>query len=200
LKSEKNTGETFAAILKAAKLDSIEECVTVNPEGQKSNEPCFVSETSPEQNADTKKWDFHSFGAQFVEVGVNEDIGIVRVRRVLSYHDCGRIMNEKTARSQAFGGVIFGIGMALTEESDYDPRSGRFVTRNLADYHVPVNLDVPPIEVYFTNKPDYRNNPLGVRGVGEIGATPVAPAIANAIFNATGKRMRDLPITPDKLL
>lgn len=90
--------------------------------------------------------------------------------------------------------------MALSEESHYDQRSGRFVTRNLADYHVPVNLDVPPIEVYFTNKPDYKNNPLGVRGVGEIVATGVAPAIANAIFNATGKRLRDLPITPDKLL
>jgi xanthine dehydrogenase YagR molybdenum-binding subunit len=200
LKSEKDKGETFQAILKAAKMDSIEECVTVNPEGQKSNEPCFVSEISADQNADTKKWDFHSFGAQFVEVGVNEDIGTVRIRRVLSYHDCGRIINEKTARSQAFGGVIFGIGMALTEESHYDPRNGRFVTRSLVDYHVPVNLDVPSIEVYFTNKPDYKNNPLGVRGVGEIVATGVAPAIANAIFNATGKRLRDLPITPDKLL
>ncbi len=200
LKSDTNKGETFETILKAAKIDSVEECVTVNPEGQKSNEPCFVSEIPAEQNADTKKWDFHSFGAQFVEVGVNEQIGIVRVRRVLSYHDCGRIMNKKTARSQAFGGVIFGIGMALTEESHYDPRSARFVTRNLADYHVPVNADVPEIEVYFTNQPDYKNNPLGARGVGEIVATGVAPAIANAIFNATGKRIREAPITPDKFL
>lgn len=200
LKSEKNKGETFVSILKAAQMDSFEECVTVNPEGQKSSAPCFVSETPAEKNADNKKWDFHSFGAQFIEVGVNEQVGIVRVRRALSYHDCGRIMNEKTARSQGYGGVIFGIGMALMEESQYDPRSGRFVTRNLADYHVPVNLDVPEIEVYFTNKPDYKNNPLGIRGVGEIVATGVAPAIANAIFNATGKRIREVPITPDKLL
>ncbi len=200
LKSEKKRGETFKTILKAAKLNSIEECVTVNPVGQKSNEPCSVSEIDSDQNADIKKWDFHSFGAQFVEVGVNEQIGLVRVRRVLSYHDCGRIMNEKTARSQAYGGVTFGIGMALTEESHYDPRNARFVTRSLADYHVPVNLDAPAIEVYFTNKPDYKYNTLGARGVGEIVATGVAPAIANAIFNATGKRIRDLPITPDKLL
>lgn len=200
LKSEKNRGETYAAILKAANMESIEECVTVNPVGQKSNEPCFISEIPAEQNADTKKWDFHSFGAQFVEVGVDEQIGIVRVRRVLSYHDVGRIMNEKTARSQAFGGVIFGIGMGLTEESQYDQRNGRFVTRNLADYHVPVNADVPEIEVYFTNQPDYKNNPLGARGVGEIATTGVAAAIVNAIFNATGKRIRELPITPDKLL
>lgn len=200
LKSDKNKGIGFAAILKNARMDFIEECVTVNTAVQKSNEPCYVAQSAGDQGADNRKWDFHSFGAQFAEVGVNENLGIVRVRRFLSYHDCGRIMNEKTARSQAIGGVIMGIGMALSEESHYDPRNGRSVTRNLADYHVAVNLDVPPIEVYFTNKPDPNINPLGVRGVGEIAMTGVAPAIANAIFNATGKRLRELPITPDKFM
>lgn len=200
LKSDGKKSESFAAILKRAKLDSIEECVTVNPTGQQSNASCSITELEDDQKADTKTWDFHSFGAQFVEVGVNESVGIVRVRRVLSYHDCGRIMNEKTARSQAIGGVVMGIGMTLMEETAYDKRNGRSVTRNLADYHVPVNADAPAVEVYFTNKPDFKNNPLGARGVGEIAMTGVAPAIANAIFNATGKRLRDLPLTPDKFM
>lgn len=200
LKSDNKKSESFAAILKRAKLDSIEECVTVNPAGGQSNPPCFIMEMEDDQKADTKKWDFHSFGAQFVEVGVNENLGIVRVRRVLSYHDCGRIMNEKTARSQCIGGVVMGIGMTLSEETAYDVRNGRSVIRTLADYHVPANADVPNIDVYFTNKPDFKNNPLGARGVGEIAMTGVAPAIANAIFNATGKRLRDLPITPDKFM
>ena len=199
LKSEKAQGNTFTEILNKSGANFVEECVTVNTAAQKSNEPCYVAQSPDDQGADTKKYDFHSFGAQFAEVGVNESIGVVRVRRFLSYHDCGRIMNEKTARSQAMGGVVMGIGMALSEETHYDLRNGRSVTRNLADYHVPVNADVPPIEVYFTNKPDFKINPLGIRGVGEIAMTGVAPAIVNAIFNATGKRLRDLPITPDKL-
>lgn len=199
LKSDKNRGASFAAILKNARMNYIEECVTVNTAAQKSTEPCYVAQPAGDQGADTKKYDFHSFGAQFAEVGVNESLGIVRVRRFLSYHDCGRIMNEKTARSQAMGGVVMGIGMALSEETQYDLRNGRSVVRNLADYHVAVNADVPQIDVYFTNKPDPNINPLGVRGVGEIAMTGVAPAIANAIYNATGKRIRELPITPDKL-
>ncbi len=109
-------------------------------------------------------------------------------------------MNEKTCRSQVYSGVIYGIGMALMEETLYDHRSGRPVVRTLADYHVPSHLDVPAVEVYLINKPDPHINALGARGIGEIGITGVPAAIANAVFNATGKRVRDLPITPDKLL
>jgi len=200
LKANNDQGETYQAILARAKMPSVEECVTTNVVGQQSGAPCMPFNADSEQNADRKKYDFHSFGAQFAEVGVDEDLGIVRVRRFVSMHDVGRIMNEKTARNQAYGDVIMGIGMALTEETHYDPRNGCPVVRNLADYHVPVNLDVPLIEVYFTNIPDPHFNTLGVRGVGEIATTGVAAAIANAVFNATGKRVRDLPITPDKLL
>jgi xanthine dehydrogenase YagR molybdenum-binding subunit len=121
------------------------------------------------------------------------------VSRCLGSFDCGRILNPKTAASQFRGGIIMGIGMALSEETVFDERRGRIVTRSLAEYHVPVNLDVPDIEVIFTDIPDERA-PLGARGVGEIGITGVAAAIANAVFHATGKRVRDLPITLDKLL
>lgn len=114
--------------------------------------------------------------------------------------DVGRVINSKTARSQILGGVVWGIGMALMEESVVDRKTGRFVTTNLADYRIPVNADVPEIEVHFIDKPDLELNPLGARGLGEIGMTGVAAAIANAVYHATGKRVRDLPITPEKLL
>lgn len=109
-------------------------------------------------------------------------------------------MNEKTARSQIIGGVVWGIGQALMEATEYDSRWANPVTRTLADYHVPVNLDVPPIDVYFIGKPDPHISPIGARGIGEIGITGVAAALANAVYHATGKRIRELPITPDKLL
>ena len=112
----------------------------------------------------------------------------------------GRILNPKTTRSQIFGGCIWGIGMALTEESILDPRWGNFVTRTFADYHIPVNLDIGTIDVAFVAEEDKVVNKLGVKGVGEVGIVGVAASIANAVFNATGKRVRSLPITPDKLL
>ncbi|BDE05336.1 dehydrogenase [Vulcanimicrobium alpinum] len=142
----------------------------------------------------------YSFGAQFVEVRVDPDFGTVRVSRALGAFDCGRIINAKTARSQMIGGIVWGIGMALLEESVRDARTGAFVTNNLADYHVPVNADIPPIDVLFVEEPDYALNPLGARGIGEIGITGVAAAIANAVYHATGIRVRDLPIVPEKLL
>lgn len=114
--------------------------------------------------------------------------------------DVGRIMNEKTARSQVIGGIVFGIGAALTEETHYDRRWANPVQRTLGDYHVPVHLDVPEIDVYFINEPDPHISPIGARGVGEIGIVGVSAAIVNAVFNATGKRVRDLPLTPDKLI
>jgi xanthine dehydrogenase YagR molybdenum-binding subunit len=140
-----------------------------------------------------------SYGAQFCEVRVNEETGEVRVSRWLGSFDCGRIINPKTASSQFRGGIIMGIGMALSEETQFDERRGRIVNRSLAEYHVPVHLDVPHIEIIYTDIPD-EHTPLGARGVGEIGITGAAAAIANAVFHATGKRVRDLPITLDKLL
>ncbi|HEX3469323.1 MAG TPA: xanthine dehydrogenase family protein molybdopterin-binding subunit [Candidatus Elarobacter sp.] len=146
------------------------------------------------------KYSFHSFGAQFVEVRFDEELARLRVSRALGVFDCGRILNPKTARSQMLGGITWGIGMAMLEETVRDPRSGAVVTNNLADYHVPVNADVQAIDVLFVEEPDLRFNPLGIRGVGEIGITGVAAAIGNAVYHATGIRVRDLPIVPEKLL
>jgi xanthine dehydrogenase YagR molybdenum-binding subunit len=158
--------------------------------------------TSPgeEQN----RFSSQSFGSVFAEVKVDPDLGVVRVTRMLGVYDTGRVLNAKTARSQMIGGIVWGIGMALMEHTVYDNVHGRVVTNNLADYAVPVNADVQEIEVAFIDKPDPHFSSLGARGVSEIGITGVAAAIANAVFHATGIRIRDLPITlpitPDKLL
>jgi xanthine dehydrogenase YagR molybdenum-binding subunit len=122
------------------------------------------------------------------------------VTKHVAAFDIGRVINAKTARSQALGGITMGIGMALLEHTVYDHKHGRPITNNLADYAIPVNADVPNIDVIFVEYPDLIISPLGARGLGEIGITGVAPAIANAIFHATGIRVRGLPITPDKLL
>ncbi len=148
---------------------------------------------------ETMHWSMHSFGALFCEVGVNSVTGETRVRRFLGSYDCGRILNPKTAASQFRGGIIMGLGLALMEETQFDERSGRVMNPSLAEYHVPVHLDVPEIDVIWTDIPDPRA-PMGARGIGEIGITGVGAAVANAVFNATGKRIRDLPITLDKLM
>ncbi len=168
--------------------------------GQIGGAPCRAVSPNSETDDDKQKYSFHSFGTQFAEVWVDEDFGTIRVKRFTSVHDVGLIMNEKTARSQIIGGVIFGLGQALMEETIFEPRWANPVTRSLADYHVPVNMDVPEIDVHFIGKPDPHISPIGARGVGEIGNVGVAAAVANAVFNATGKRIRDLPLTPDKLL
>ena len=142
----------------------------------------------------------YSFGAHFVEVHVDPDLGHVRVTRVVSVMDIGRVINRKTATSQIRGGVIWGLSLALLERSLVDTRQGRMVTRNLADYLIPVNADSPNIEVEFLDIPDYEFNSLGVRGIGEIGITGSGAAVANAVYHATGIRVRDLPITVEKLL
>jgi xanthine dehydrogenase YagR molybdenum-binding subunit len=149
--------------------------------------------------AEMQQFSMHSYSALFCEVWVNAVTGETRVKRVLGSFDCGRILNPKTATSQFRGGIIMGIGLALTEEAQFDERTGRFVNASLAEYHVPVHLDVPEIDVVWTGIPDPQS-PMGARGIGEIGITGVAAAIANAVYNATGKRIRDLPITLDKLL
>jgi xanthine dehydrogenase YagR molybdenum-binding subunit len=141
-----------------------------------------------------------SYGAHFCEVRVNAVTGEVRVKRFVSTFAAGRILNEKTARSQCIGGIVFGIGAALTEELVHDPRSGRVVNHDLAEYHVPVNADVPHIEVHFLPERDQFANPLQSKGLGELGISGAGAAIANAIYNATGVRVRDFPLTLDKLL
>ena len=147
-----------------------------------------------------EQFSFQSFGTHFVEVRVEEAIGRVRVSRVVSVFDCGRILSAKTTRSQFMGGIIFGIGMGLSEELVFDRAHGKPVNADLAGYLVPVQADVPDIDISWIGEPDYHFNPLGARGIGEIGITGVAAAIANAVYHATGIRVRDLPITPDKLL
>jgi xanthine dehydrogenase YagR molybdenum-binding subunit len=144
-------------------------------------------------------WSMHSGGAVFCEVGVNAVTSEIRVRRVLGFFDCGRIMNAKTAASQLRGGIVMGLGLALMENTQVDERNGRIMNPNLSEYHVPVHMDVPDIQVMWTDIPD-PHSPVGAHGIGELGITGIGAAVANAIFNATGKRVRDLPITLDKLL
>jgi xanthine dehydrogenase YagR molybdenum-binding subunit len=141
----------------------------------------------------------NSHSAVFAEVKIDEQLGVVRVTRVVSAIAGGRVLNTKTAHSQIMGGVVGGIGMALHEETLFDHRFGRIMNANIAEYHVPVNADVHDIKVIFVDEPDEIVNPLGVKGLGEIGIVGVAAAIANAVYHATGKRVRDLPITLDKL-
>jgi xanthine dehydrogenase YagR molybdenum-binding subunit len=155
-------------------------------------------ESAPGDEED--RYAMYAFGAQFVEVRVDTDLGQMRVSRMVGVFDCGRILNPKTARSQLAGGMVGGIGMALHEATVLDERLGRVVNNNLAEYHLPVNLDVPAIDVTWIDRSDARANPLGVKGIGEIGITGAAAAVANAVFHATGTRVRDLPITLDTLL
>jgi xanthine dehydrogenase YagR molybdenum-binding subunit len=142
----------------------------------------------------------NTHSAIFAEVKIDEELGVIRVTRVVNAVAAGRILNTKTAHSQVMGGVVWGIGMALHEEAVIDHAFGRVMNANIAEYHVPVNADVHDIEVIFVEEPDALINPLGIKGVGEIGIVGVAAAIANAVYHATGKRVRDLPITLDKLL
>lgn len=150
--------------------------------------------------AEAEKYSSNAFNANFSEVWVNDATGTVRVKRFVSATGAGRILNPKTSASQMFGGAIWGIGQALTEESVIDPRWGNFVTRTFADYHIPSNLDVPEMQTIFINEEDKFVNKLGIKGIGEVGIVGVAASVVNAIFNATGKRIRELPVTPDKLM
>jgi CO/xanthine dehydrogenase Mo-binding subunit len=140
-----------------------------------------------------------TFGTKFVEVRVDPDLGLIRVTRVVSAIDGGRILNEKLAASLIIGGAVGGIGMALLEEMVSDAETGRIANATFGDYLVPVNADVPNMDVIFVGEAD-QLNPMGIKGIGEIGLIGIAAALANAIYHATGKRIRDLPITLDKLL
>jgi xanthine dehydrogenase YagR molybdenum-binding subunit len=159
----------------------------------------FSCEVSAPMPTETLKYSMHSYCAQFCEVRVNELTGETRVSRWVGSFDTGRIVNPKMAASQFRGGIIMGLGLALTEETLFDERTGRIMNPSLAEYHVPVHLDVPKIDVIWTDIPD-PHSPLGVHGIGEIGITGVGAAVANAVYNATGIRVRSLPITLDKLM
>lgn len=141
-----------------------------------------------------------AFGAHFAQVEVDPDLGMVRVVRFVTAFDAGRVLNEKTARSQILGGVVWGISMALFEQTRYDRRTGRIMNANLADYLVPTNADIPDVEIVIVAHDDPTVNPAHVRGIGEVGITGSGAAVANAVYHATGIRVRELPITPDKLL
>ena len=200
LKDDEKTGETYAEIVKRNGAAPIEAEASSAP----SNKEPLSQEIDPKKangsGPPKDEFSFWSFGAQFAEVRVDPDLGVIRVSRVVSAFDVGRVLNRKTARSQAIGGIVFGIGAALLEETIRDPRNGRAVNANLADYRVPVNADIPEVEILFVEEPDTNFNPLGARGIGEIGITGITAAIANAVYHATGKRVRELPITPEKIL
>ena len=157
-------------------------------------------EASVEPGPALERYSCNAHSAVFAEVRVDEDLGTVQVARVVSAVAAGRILNPKTSRSQIVGAIVGGIGMALEEESVLDHTLGRFMTHNLADYHVPVNADVHEIDVVFVEERDDVVNPLGAKGLAEIGIVGTAAAIANAVFHATGRRIHDLPIRPDRLL
>ncbi len=152
------------------------------------------------ENPEAKRFGMHAFGAQFAEVRVNLDSGEVRVPRLLGVFAAGRIMNAKTARSQFLGGMTMGLSMALHEESVMDPRFGDYVNHDFAEYHIATNADVGTIDISWIDEDDPYINPMGAKGIGEIGIVGTAAAIANAVYHATGIRVRDLPITLDKLL
>jgi xanthine dehydrogenase YagR molybdenum-binding subunit len=180
-KHEESREVSVADAMRAGKADRIEK------------------EASAEPN-ERGKYSHSTHSAVFAEVRIDEELGVIRVTRVVSAVAAGRILNPKLASSQILGAVVGGIGMALHEETVTDHRFGRFMSHNLADYHVPVNADVHAIDVIFVEEKDDEINPLGVKGVGEIGIVGVAAALANAVYHATGKRVRDLPITLDKLM
>ena len=178
---EADRWETYVSILQRAKRDEV------------------VSEVDAPMPLEVQKYSMHSYGAQFCEVRVSDVTGETRVSRFLGSFDTGRILNAKLAASQFKGGIIMGLGLALTEETLFDERSGRIMNPSLAEYHVPVHMDVPAIEIIWNDIPD-PHSPMGAHGIGEIGITGVGAAVANAVYNATGKRIRELPITLDKLL
>jgi xanthine dehydrogenase YagR molybdenum-binding subunit len=184
-------------VLKTAQAKNAQEAFASLRQSQRA---AFEATGTSAGSEAANKWAFQSWGAHFCEVSVDEEIGRLQVTRWVSVMNIGQVMNAKTAASQIRGGVIMGIGHALMEECLFDPNIGYPVVYDLATYHYPTHADIPRIDVTFVGEPDLNFNRAGVRGVGEIGITGVAAAITNAVFHATGKRLRELPITPDKLV
>jgi xanthine dehydrogenase YagR molybdenum-binding subunit len=172
----------YSDILKAAGVSQIE----VTEESKGSEE--------------LKRYSSYSYSVHFVKVLVHPATGVVTLNRIVTVVDSGKIISPKTAESQVFGGAVAGIGMALMEEGVIDQRYGKWVNNNFADYHVPVHADVPAIESILVDKPDPFINPIGAKGMGEVSIVGFAAAVANAVYHATGKRIRELPVTPDKLI
>jgi len=183
VKGKPETKRRFADILRQNNLDNVS----------------VLHRSTPDQGR-RSRYAIASHAAQFVEVKIDEEIGRIRVTRTVQGTAAGRIVNPKGAHSQEMGGVVWGVGMALMEHTEVDHKLGRIMNPNLAGYHVPVNADIGEIETIFVEEIDEIVNPLGAKGLGELGLVGVPAAIANAIFHATGKRIRDLPITPDKLI
>lgn len=182
LRSDRSRREPFAGVLARQGGQAIEASAHVGPD------------------ADAEAYSMHAFGAVFAEVHVDEDLGVIRVPRVVGSYAVGNLMNAKTGRSQLMGGIVWGISLALLEQTHIDPQVGRVVNANLAEYHVPVNADIGEIDVIVVDEDDPYVNSLGAKGIGEIGITGVGAAVANAVYHATGRRVRDLPITLDKVL
>jgi xanthine dehydrogenase YagR molybdenum-binding subunit len=178
-----NGPEGYAGALGALSVDRLAADGAYAPEGDEAAGPALFS-----------------YGAVFAEVAVDPDLPVPRVRRVVGVYDAGRILNPVTARSQMTGGIVWGIGQALLERSETDSRLGRFLSKNLSGYLVPVNADVGEIDVAFIEGDDPHASPLGARGIGELGGIGIAAAIANAVFHATGVRVREFPIRPEHLL
>jgi xanthine dehydrogenase YagR molybdenum-binding subunit len=181
-------GVPFADLLKRAGLRM------VSGKGQSQ------ATSSMETGQTNAKFSLNSFGAHFIEITWQPEIARLRVSRGVTVMDAGRIINTLAGRNQIEGRVVMGIGMALMEHTSYDPRNGAPINSNYADYVVPVNLDVPPLEVHFLDYPDKEANPLGARGIGEIGLAGVAAAITDAVHHATGVRVRELPVKIENLL
>jgi len=175
---------------------SIDFASFLNGIGRSAVEAVAVADQGPEE----EKYAFNSFGAHFCKLRVNQWTGEVRMQNVTSVMDIGTVVNAKTARSQIMGGIVFGIGMALCEGTVLEAKNARYANANFADYLVATNADVPSMDIHFIDKPDTIFNPVGARGIGEIGTTGLPAAIANAVYNAIGKRVRDFPIRPEKLL
>ena len=183
LKAEPSMGVRILDILQAAGLDEL------SAEGEAKPDPAVK-----------KTHSCYTHSAIFCEVRVDEQLGVIRVARIVNAVAAGKIVNPKTARSQILGGVVMALGSALEEETFTDHALGRFMNHNYAEYHVPVHADIKDIDVIFVDEPDDLTNPLGVKGLGEIGIVGTGAAIANAVFHATGVRVRELPITIDKLV
>jgi xanthine dehydrogenase YagR molybdenum-binding subunit len=182
LRGQPETGENYGELLKRNSLEELDALGSWNPTG---------ADTGYAQT---------TFGAQFAEVAVDAELGLVRVRRMVGAFAPGRVLNAKTARSQLMGGMLWGLGQALLEGTIMDSRAGRWANASLGDYLVPVNADAPDVEVELVEVSDDVVNPLGVKGVGEIGQVGAAAAIANAVFHATGRRVCELPIRIEHLL